>query len=164
MKANIGGKNKNYVMLKIRTGLRITITSYRNELKEIFSDGGVLLVLLFAVIAYPIVYSIGYKNNVLKEIPIAVVDLDHTQGSRKLSRMINETEQVSVNIKPQTLYEAKQKFQDGNVNGVILIPADFEKKLLKGEQVNIDVYCDASYFLIYKETVNASLKASGTFS
>ena len=164
MKANIGVKNKNYVMLKIRTGLRITITSYRNELKEIFSDGGVLLVLLFAVIAYPIVYSIGYKNNVLKEIPIAIVDLDHTQGSRKLSRMINETEQVSVNIKPQTLHEAKQKFQDGNVNGVILIPADFEKKLLKGEQANIDVYCDASYFLIYKETLNASLKASGTFS
>lgn len=151
-------------MQNIITGLRITITSYKNELKEIFSDGGVLLILLFAVIAYPIVYSIGYKNNVLKEIPIAVVDLDHTQGSRILSRMIDETEQLLVNTKPLSLNGAEQNFWDGKVKGIILIPSDFEKKIIKGEQVVIDIYCDASYFLIYKETLNAALKASGTYS
>lgn len=151
-------------MLKIKTGLKISITSYKNELKEIFSDGGAILILIIAVIAYPIVYSIGYKNNVLKEIPIAIVDLDHSQGSRTLSRMINETEQISIESKSLSLNEAEQSFWDGNVNGVILIPADFEKNLLKGKQTAIDVYCDASYFLIYKETLNAALQASGTFS
>lgn len=151
-------------MLNIINGLRITITSYKNELKEIFSDGGAILILLFAVIAYPIVYSIGYKNNVLKEIPIAIVDLDHTQASRTLTRMIDGTEQISVETKSLNLNEAEQNFWDGNVNGVILIPTDFEKKLLTGEQADIDIYCDATYFLIYKETLNAALQASGTFS
>jgi ABC-2 type transport system permease protein len=160
----LGQRLKIKVMLKIKTGLRISITSYKNELKEIFSDGGALLILFIAVIAYPIVYSIGYKNNVLKEIPIAMVDLDHTQGSRTLSRMIDETEQISIETKSLNLNEAEQTFWDGKVNGVILIPADFEKNLLKGSQASIDIYCDASYFLIYKETLNAALQASGTFS
>lgn len=151
-------------MQKIITGLKITLTSFKNELKEIFSDGGVLLILIFAVIAYPIVYSIGYKNNVLKEIPIAIVDLDNTQGSRILSRMMNQTEQIEVYTKSLNLNMAEKEFWDGNVKGIILIPSGFEKKVLKGEQAIIDIYCDASYFLIYKETLNAVLKASGTFS
>jgi len=151
-------------MNNIVTGLKTTIISYKTELKEIFSDSGVLLILLFAVVAYPIVYSIGYKNNVIKEMPVAVVDMDHTQGSRTLSRMIHETEQVNVDIKPNSLNEAEQLFWENDVYGIIVIPPDFEKNLLKGEQAAIDIYCDASYFLIYKETLNAALKASGTFS
>lgn len=151
-------------MQKIITGLRITITSYKNELSEIFSDGGAILILLFAVIAYPIVYSTGYKNNVLRDIPIAIVDLDQTQTSRTLSRMFDETEQISVKSKELNLNLAEQKFWDGKINGIILIPADFENKLLKGIQTSIDIYCDASYFLMYKETLNAALQASGTFS
>ena len=151
-------------MNSIITGLKITITSYKNELKAIFSDGGALLILFFAVIAYPLVYSIGYKNNVLREMPIAIVDLDHTQGSRVLSRMIDETEQVHVYANSNSLTEAKQLFNDGKVNGIVLLPSDFEKNIYKGEQASIDIYCDAGYFLIYKETMNAALKASGTFS
>lgn len=151
-------------MNKIRIALRISLTSYKNELKEIFTDSGALLILFFAVIAYPIVYSIGYKKNVLKEIPIAVVDLDHTQGSRLLSRMINETEQVNVQEKSNSLNDAEKSFWDKKINGIILIPSNFEKKLLKGEQSVIDIYCDASYFLLYKETLNAAIKATGTFS
>jgi len=163
--ANIGEKNnKSHIMNNLKTGLRISLITYKNELKEILSDKGALLILLFAVIAYPIVYSIGYKNNVLSDIPIAVVDLDHTQGSRILSRMINSTKQVEVFSNPNNLNEAEQLFWDGKVNGIILIPSDFEKKLLKSEQADLDLYCDAGYFLIYKETLNAALKASGTFS
>jgi len=160
----LGERLKTVSMQKIITGLKITLTSFKNELKEIFSDGGVLLILVFAVIAYPIVYSIGYKNNVLKDIPIAIVDLDNTQGSRILSRMMNQTEQIEVYTKSLNLNMAEKEFWDGNVKGIILIPSGFEKKVLKGEQAIIDVYCDASYFLIYKETLNAALKASGTFS
>ncbi|MDA3779588.1 MAG: ABC transporter permease [Bacteroidales bacterium] len=151
-------------MNNIITGLRISITAYRNELKAIFSDKGVMLILFFAVIAYLLVYSIGYKNNVLRELPISVVDLDHTKSSRVLSKMLNETEQVAVITKSNSLAEAEKLFNDGKVNGIVLISADFEKSIFKGQQADIVVYADAGYFLIYKETLNAALKASGTFS
>jgi ABC-2 type transport system permease protein len=151
-------------MNNVNVGFRITYKAFKNELKEIINDKGALLILFFAVIAYPIVYSIGYKNNVLREIPIAVIDLDHTQSSRTLTRMIDQTQQVKVYTKANSLTEAERLFWEGNINGIILIESEFEKKLFKGEQSNIDVYCDAGYFLIYKETLNAALKSSGTFS
>ena len=151
-------------MNNLKTGFKITITAFKNELKEIFSDSGALLILLFAVIAYPVVYSIGYKNNVITEMPIAVVDLDHTQTSRTLSRMIQETKQLDVHSKLNSLNEAEQYFYDNEINGIVVIPSDFEKNLFKGSQSIVDVYCDASYFLIYKETLNAVLNASGTLS
>lgn len=151
-------------MNNLNIGFRITYRAFKNEIKEIINDKGALLILLIAVIAYPIVYSIGYKNNVLKELPIAVVDLDHTQSSRILTRMLDQTQQVNVFTKSNSLAEAENLFWEGNVNGIISISSDFEKKIFKGEQANIDIYCDAGYFLIYKETLNAALKSSGTFS
>lgn len=151
-------------MLNIRTGLKITYISFINELREIFKDAGVLLILVFAVIAYPIVYSIAYKNNVLTEIPVAIVDLDQTKSSRTLAKMINQTAQLDVNYKALSLNNAEKLFWEGKVNGIIVLPKDFEKDIYKGEQTDIVAYCDASYFLIYKETLNATLQASGTFS
>jgi len=55
----------NYII----NGLKNTIISYKNEINKIVSDKGALLILVFAVIAYAVIYSIAYKNNVLKEIP-----------------------------------------------------------------------------------------------
>lgn len=151
-------------MNNIISGLKNAITSYKNEINKIVSDKGALLILVFAVIAYAVIYSIAYKNNVLKEIPIAVVDLDHTQSSRTFSRMINETEKISVDTKCLNLKEAETVFWEGSVKGILLIPSDFERNLMRGELATADLYTDAGYFLLYKETLNAALQVSGTFS
>jgi ABC-2 type transport system permease protein len=45
-----------------------------------------------------------------------------------------------------------------------MIPEGFEKDLLKGFQTSVSVYCDASYFLLYKETLTGTIQAAGTFS
>jgi ABC-2 type transport system permease protein len=39
---------------------------------------------------------------------------------------------------------------------------EFEKRILKGEQSTVSVYCDASYFLLYKQTLSGTLSASQT--
>jgi len=36
--------------------------------------------------------------------------------------------------------------------------------LLKGFQTSVSVYCDASYFLIYKETLSGTIQSAGTLS
>lgn len=151
-------------MNNFKIGLKIFTTSFQNQLRDIFKDGGVMLILIFAALAYPLVYSIGYKTNVISEMPVAVVDMDQTQASRTLTRMINDTREVKVITKPGCLNQAKQQFWDQTVHGIIVIPNDLEKNIIKGQQGAIQLFCDASYFLKYKETLNAALKATGTFS
>jgi len=138
--------------------------AFLKEGQAIFKDRGAILILLIAVWAYPLVYSIAYKNNVIRNIPMAVVDSDHSALSRQLVRMIGATQEVEINLETGNFNEAEQLFWDGESKGIIHIPIDFEKKILRGEQAHIGLYCDASYFLIYKESLSGSLKAVGTLS
>jgi ABC-2 type transport system permease protein len=145
-------------------GLDITWFEFVDELKTIFKDQGAMLIMFIAVFTYPVVYSIAYKNNVLRDIPVTVVDLDNTASSRQMIRMLGATKEISVAQEVGSLHEARQIFWDGNSKGVILVPEGFEKQLLKGLQTSLSVYCDASYFLLYKETLGATIQAAGTLS
>lgn len=134
------------------------------ELKHIFQDTGAILILMIALLIYPLLYSIAYTNEVLRDVPVAVVDLDHSAMSRQLSRMTDATEQVQVVYKPVSLKEAEDLFYKGKVNGVLLIPSGFEKDVLRSKRTTITVYCDASFFLFYKQVYAATSFASGTLS
>jgi len=145
-------------------GLDLTWFSFVDELKTIFKDKGAMLIFFLAVFAYPLIYSIAYQNNVVRDIPVTVVDLDNSASSRQMIRMLGATKEVSVAQEVGSLHEARQLFWDDNSKGIVLIPEGFEKELLRGYQTSVSVYCDASYFLIYKETLSATIQATGTLS
>ena len=138
--------------------------AFTNEWKAIFRDKGAILILLIAVWVYPLVYSIAYRNNVIRDIPMTVVDRDNTALSRQLIRMIDATQEIGVSRETGDFREAEKHFSDGDSKGIILIPADFERKILRGEQTHVGLYCDAGYFLIYKESLRGCLHATGTLS
>lgn len=149
---------------KITEGLDLTWFSFVDELKAIVKDRGAMLIFILAVFAYPLVYSVAYMNNVVRDIPVTVVDLDNTSSSRQMVRMIEATKEISVSQKVGSLHEARRLFWDGGSKGVVLIPEGFEKNLLKGFQASVSVYCDAGYFLIYKEVLTGAIQATGTLS
>ncbi len=137
---------------------------WKQEYKNIFADAGVMLIFFGAIIIYPIFYPIPYSDEVLKDVPIAVVDLNHSQLSRKLIRMIDANEFVNVTTEPVSMAEATEQFYNGDVNGVVLIPEDFSRKILWGEQANVVAYTDASYFLFYRQTLTGILQSTATLS
>ncbi len=152
-------------MLKlINKNLSIFIYFFRNELKTIFKDAGAVLLFMVALVIYPLLYSVAYQKEVIRDIPVAVVDLDHTALSRQASRMADASEQLLVAYKPVSLIEAKNLFFNGKIKGVLLIPNHFEKDILSGQQSNIVVYSDASYFLLYKQVYAGSVYSIGTLS
>ena len=155
---------KNNIVQGLFAWLDLAWFTFTDELKTIFKDQGALLILFVAVFAYPVVYSIAYMNNVVRDIPITVVDLDNTAASRQMIRMLGATKEITVSQEVGSLREAKQLFWDGESKGVVLISEGFEKELLKGRQTSVSVYCDASYFLIYKETLTGVIQSSGTLS
>lgn len=135
-----------------------------NEYRVIFSDIGVLLIFFGAIIIYPFFYPLPYTNEVLKDVPIAVVDMNHSQLSHKLTRMMDSSELILVASKGFTFDQAKASLLKGDIGGIVHIPNDFEKQILRGEQASISVYSDASYFLIYKQVLSGIYNTAGTFS
>jgi ABC-2 type transport system permease protein len=150
------------MLKKLIEEIRRTADYTINELKIILHDPGALLIFAIAMVIYPVLYSLGYCKETIREVPVALVDLDHSQLSRQYGRMADATEQLLVAYKPGSLKEAEQLFFDGKIKGVLLIPANFERSILRNEQTNITVYCDASYFLLYKQVYAGAAFSSGT--
>lgn len=137
---------------------------FRNEFHYVFHDGGVLLIVIGAILIYATAYSLAYKNEVLRDIPVAVVDESRTPASRDLIRMFDATPNLLIAYKPTSLKEAQNLLYDRKINGIIVIPADYEKKLYRNEKINLSIYTDASYFLMYRQVfydVTRSVLQSG---
>ncbi|HRO85987.1 MAG TPA: ABC transporter permease [Niabella sp.] len=137
---------------------------FTGEVKEIFRDGGTIVVFLLAMIAYPIIYALGYIKETAKEIPVALVDLNHSATSEKLGRMIDATEQIKISYKPTSLNEAEKLYYKNEVMGVIVIDKDFEKNILSANRGAISVYSDAGHFLLYKQVYSGVVYASQTLN
>jgi ABC-2 type transport system permease protein len=135
-----------------------------NEYGIIFSDIGSLLIFFGAIIIYPFFYPLPYTHEVLKNVPVAVVDMNQSQLSHQLTRMMDSSQFIHVTTKNATFDQAKALLMRGDISGIIYIPEPFEKKILRGEQAVISVYSDASYFLIYKQVLSGIYHSAGTFS
>ena len=61
------------------------------ELQRIFSDKGIIIIFFLAGLVYPILYSYIYGKENLTDVPVAVVDLDHSADSRRY-RFIDRNE------------------------------------------------------------------------
>lgn len=121
-----------------------------NELKNVLKDQGVLMFLIIVPLAYPLLYSWIYNNEVTREVPVAVVDRSHSQMSREFTRMLDASPDTKVAVKCSSLEEAKDRVGKGEAYGVVYFPEDFQTKLNRMEQTHVGVYCDMSLMLAYK--------------
>lgn len=127
-----------------------------HELRQIFSDGGVLLIFLVAGLLYPLLYNVVYLNGILSETPVAIVDNCDSPDSRRFIREIDATREVEVAAKCMNMSEAEKMMQERKVNGIIYFPSDFTEKLARNETSTFSVYADMSSFLYYKNALMAT--------
>ncbi|MGA7325895.1 MAG: ABC transporter permease, partial [Rhodomicrobium sp.] len=66
------------------------------EFRRVLSDQGALGMILLAPIIYGLFYPQPYLGQVLRDLPVAVVDLDRTELSRNLVQTLNADEAVKV--------------------------------------------------------------------
>jgi len=132
-----------------------------NEYRAIFSDSGAMLILIFALIIYATAYSLAYGSQVLRNVPIGVVDQCRTSTSRSLIETFNTGPNTYVAYEPTDMEEAKKLFFDRKIYGVVYIPSDYEQQLLGGRQAVVAIYCDASYFLMYRQVFQEVVTSIG---
>ena len=121
------------------------------EFNHIRKDEGILLILVFAMLIYATIYSLAYSNEVLRNIPIAVVDHSQTTSSRELIDNIDAAPNVFTSYSPSSMDEAEKLLYNRDIYGIVYIPQTYEKSLLRGERTTIGIYADASYFLMYRQ-------------
>jgi ABC-2 type transport system permease protein len=122
----------------------------RSEFKTMFKDRGVIIMLVLAPLAYPILYCSLYKNETLIDVPVAAVDCSRSHESRELLRHIDATQSIHITSTYSSIAEAKQAYNEQKVHGVVYIPANFSKDLNLGNQTTVSIYADISSFMYYR--------------
>lgn len=123
---------------------------WRKEFEMVMRDQGVLIFFLLVPLLYPILYAWIYNNEVVREVPVAVVDDSRSHVSRSFIRQCDATPDVRVVARPSSMAEAQQMMSRGEVRGIYVIPADFSSHLYRGEPATVRVYCDMGVMLYYK--------------
>jgi len=133
-----------------------------NEFRTVLTDEGALLILVLALLIYATLYSLAYGAQVLRNVPIGVVDACRTPTSRSLIETFDAGPNTYVAYEPTDMEEAKRLFFDRKIYGVVYIPSDYDKQLSGGSQADVAIYVDASYFLMYRQAFQEIVTTIGS--
>lgn len=116
------------------------------EFTAIFRDSAVLLTVIGGVFLYCVLYPQPYLNQLPRDQSIAVIDLDHTSTSRRLTRWIEATPDVQIDATVNSIAEARELLIKGDVHGFVQIPAHFERDSALSKSPVVAMAGDANYF------------------
>ncbi|MBO4965053.1 MAG: ABC transporter permease [Muribaculaceae bacterium] len=130
--------------------LRQVCETYVRELRNIFKDEGIMIFFFLLPLAYPIVYSLIYNPEVVRDVPMVVIDNDRTALSREFVRRLDATQDIRIKGYAAELGEARRAMAGRDCFGIMEIPDGFQKRAGRLEQNNVILYTDMTLMLRYK--------------
>ena len=152
------------ILHTIADGVRDACHIWRDELRLVLKDEGVLIFFVIVPLIYPLLYSWIYNNETVREVPVVVVDDCHSALSRKFVRMCDASPDVQIKYYASDIDEAQMLMGRQIAKAIYRIPADFESNLMRMQQSVVSVYCDMSLMLTYKAAYQTALAVSQTMN
>jgi ABC-2 type transport system permease protein len=138
--------------------------AFAAEWRRVLAIRGAFIMLVLAPLIYGIYYPQPYLTQILRDIPIAVVDDDLSELSRRIVETLDASGAVSVAMRAGTFAEARAALDRGDAFAVVGIPPGTERDVLKGVTVHVPVYADATYLFVFRTTASGIAAAIGTLS
>jgi ABC-2 type transport system permease protein len=138
--------------------------AFAAEWRRVLGMRGPFIVLVVAPLIYGAYYPQPYLGQILRNIPIAVVDDDLSDLSQNIVQTLEASSAVSVTVRTNSLAEAHAAVDRGDAFAVVGIPSGTERDVLKGMATHIPIYADATYLFIFRTTGNGIATAINTLS
>ena len=129
---------------------------FRREFYTVFRDHAVIVFFILLTLAYPLVYTYIYSNEVVREVPVAVVDHSNSSLSREFIRDWGASPNVRIVAHCSDLEQAKLLMHEKKIYGILEIPSDFSKAVVRGDQAHVALFCDMGALLNYKALLQAA--------
>lgn len=154
-------KKRTGILQRINEGIHDLCHVWAEEMKITWKDEGVLIFFIIVPLFYPLLYSWIYTNEVVREVPVAVVDMSHSNMSRQFIRQFDASPDTKVAYHCNSLEEAKNLIGRQEVFGVLYFPTDFQTNINRLQQSHVSVYCDMSFMLYYKAVFQTATAVAG---
>lgn len=100
-----------------------------------------------------------------RKVPAAIVDLDHSQMSRQLTRSLNAMELIDLVGSENSYNDAIEAVQHGDIYGFFVIPEDFERDAVSGRGPTLTFYSNLTYYvpgtMVFKGFKTMAVTTSG---
>lgn len=134
--------------LKVRILLFIKV--FVRHFKFIITDQGLVLFFMFLPLVYPVIYSLIYNPELVRDIEVVVVDNDRTAASRDLTRKFDATQEIKVTGYAASLSEGRRAMNEHKCYAIIEIPSGYDRTMGRGQSAPVIMYCDMSLMLRYR--------------
>lgn len=154
-------KKANGLLQHINEGIHDMCYIWAEEIKTTWKDEGVLIFFILVPLLYPLAYSWIYTNEVVREVPVAVVDMSHSSLSRQFIRQFDASPDAKVAYHCNNLDDARELIGRQAVSGVLYFPENFQNNINRMEQSHVSIYCDMSFMLYYKAIFQTATAVAG---
>lgn len=127
-----------------------------NEFKTIAGSFAIVLVLMGGIFMYGILYNYMYAPDLVRNVPVVVVDNSKTGLSREYIRLLNATPQVDVIATGEDFPQAKELLKMNEAAGILYLPDDFTDRVSRGDESVFIMYETTDAFLYYLAMQEAS--------
>lgn len=105
-----------------------------------------------------------FSQGIARDLPVAVVDLEHSQISQQFTRLVDASPTLQVTQKYSSVSEAAKAMVERDIYGYVVIPKHFDRDLYLGLNPQVSVFYNSQFILIGKLVNSALLQAQGTFN
>ncbi len=151
---------ENRLLYIIKEGIADTFFIWKEELKNVFKDSGVIIFFFVVPFMYPLLYSYIYDNELVRGAKMVVVDQSGSSLSRDFTRRVNASPDVDIVAVCADMEEAKKMVDQKKAYGILFFPSDFSKELYKGNRSTVSLYSDMSSLLFYKAFLMTATEVS----
>ena len=137
-----------------------TVFVWLHEASNAVRDDAVWVFILLVPIGYPLLYSYIYNNEVVRDIPVAVVDMDNSPESRDYIRKLDASENALVQTRPADLATAQEEMREQKVYGIVYIPADFSRNISTMQSATVYLFSDVTTLIYYRQLAIANTGVS----
>jgi ABC-2 type transport system permease protein len=138
--------------------------AFAAEWRRVLGTRGAFSLLFLAPLVYGIYYPQPYLNQILRKLPIAVVDNDLSDLSRQIVETLDASGALNVAVRARTLADARTAIDRGKAFAAAEIPPGAERDMLKGITVHIPIYADATYLFVFRSTASGVATAIGALT
>lgn len=149
--------------LPSQTSSQTFLGSFLQTLRDIFTDSGVILMLLIAPIIYGFFYPWPYSTEVVNHVPVGIIDKDNSDLSRTIVRYASASPQLDT-TRFLNEQQAKEAIWSDEIAGYLIIPSGLEQQVLSGKAASVSVLGNGGYFLLNKNVQMGFLQAISTVS
>jgi ABC-2 type transport system permease protein len=103
-----------------------------------------------------------FAQGVNVKLPLALVDEDHSPGSRRLAVALEATRSTNIVVRPITLEEAWPLVRARQVYAVVHVPTDWERRSQRGDPLPVVLYTNEQYHAASTSLSNDVIGAIGS--